>query len=164
MTQLSASLERARRSPLDGATALLAGAHALLLAAFFLPWVGGSFGERSTLSGLELARLSPEAASGDLVAALGPHAWALYLLPALALDGLLLALLGERLGLGRLARPLSFTFALPGAAVALVLLATVGLDGSLLRAPQWGLALLLIAIACLAASLVESARTGEPLR
>ena len=163
MTHTSASFEVVHRSPLDRAAALLAGAHALLLVAFFLPWVGGSFGERAALSGLDLARISPELSSGQLVAALGPYAWALYLFPALALDGLLLALLGNRLGLGRLARPLSFAFALPAAAVALMLLASFGLDGSLLRAPEWGLALLLLAVGCLAASLAEGARTRERL-
>ena len=153
-----ATLEARRRLPLDRGTLLLAAAHVLVLAAFFLPWVEGSFGERATLSGLEIAQLSPERSSNGLLALLGPYAWALYLLPALALDGLLLALLGERLGLARLARPLSSALALPGAATSVVVVAYLATEGALLdvigQAPV-GLVLLLLASACLAVALFD---------
>lgn len=153
-----ATLEARRRLPLDRGTLLLVAAHTLVLAAFFLPWVEGSFGERSTLSGLEIAQLSPERSSNGLLAVVGPYAWALYLLPALALDGLLLASLGERLGLARLAHPLSYALALPGAAASVVVLAYLATEGALLaviaQAPL-GLVLLLLASACLAVALFE---------
>ena len=105
------------------AQALIAAAgHALVLIAFLLPWVGGEFGPRATLSGLSLARLAGDAAANDLgghgASALALRV-ALFAVPVLAVDALAMLGGGSRLGFSTAAlHRAAVLFALPVAAVA----------------------------------------------
>ena len=105
------------------AQALIAAAgHALVLVAFLLPWVGGEFGPRATLSGLSLARLAGDAAANDLgghgASALALRV-ALFAVPVLAVDALAMLGGGSRLGFSTAAlHRAAVLFALPVAAVA----------------------------------------------
>ncbi|MDA1061581.1 MAG: hypothetical protein O2895_01500 [Chloroflexi bacterium] len=80
--------EAARTRP--GADWPLVAVHALLLAAYALPWVGGSFGSRTAISAFELGRFT----GSTLAIASEPGTWTLLAfaaLPALAADGLVLS-------------------------------------------------------------------------
>ena len=125
-----------------GADWPLIAVHALLLGSYALPWVGGSFGSRTTIFAFELGRLT----SSTLGGASEPGTWTLLAfaaLPALAVDGLVLSALGGRIGIGRRrARRLALVLALPGlllAAVALALTLRVAGGSPFVDGPAPGL-------------------------
>ena len=113
---------------------LLLAVHSLLLAGYVLPWVQGSFGSRTDLSGVDVGRLAVAALTGEPEVS----TWTLLLLaslPALAADGLMVSALGDRLGFGRcVTRSLAVTLALPGVllAASILTLTLLAAGGSLL--------------------------------
>lgn len=124
----------------------LCAGHLLLLAGFFLPWVGGSFGARSGLSGLDLAAIARDVAAVDAYSVSSEARAmmvALYALPALAVDGLLISAFGTRLGLPpRVVGPLAQLLAVPALllATAVLLLSVFAAHSSVLfDGPAYGL-------------------------
>ncbi|MQA00766.1 MAG: hypothetical protein GEU80_15825 [Dehalococcoidia bacterium] len=142
-----------RRAPLIARVPLrplLAGSHLLFIGAAFLPWLTGGFGARGALTGLDLARVTWSGAVGLPLGAAGEFGAtaALYGVPALAADALLLLALGPWLGLSRsLVERIVLALAAPGVLVALVVLAfgvgVLGVDR--VDGAAWGLAVLLTA-------------------
>ena len=132
----------------------LATVHALLLVAYALPWVSGSFGSREALSVSELARVATPLGNGTAALLL------LAAFPALAADGLVVSLLGGALRLPpRLARSLAVGLAVPGVGFALVafVLAVRESGGSVfVGGPALGLYLAIAAAMLLAATLARS--------
>ena len=79
---------------------LISLAHLLVAAGFFLPWIGGPFGARETLSGLDLVRVSESAAAVDPAIASGARALAVTAaaIPGVAAAGLAAAWAAPRFG------------------------------------------------------------------
>jgi hypothetical protein len=140
---------------------LISAAHVLIAAGFFLPWLGGPFGARETLSGLDVVRLGESAAALDPAIASGARvlAFAAAAIPGTAAAGLAAAWaaprFGWRLSLAmRLSTWLATATGLGGlvvlVAVALGARSSEGVDG-----PLFGLyvmaAGLLLALVCLVA-------------
>lgn len=156
----------------------LGAGHLLLLAGFFLPWVGGAFGARSGLSGFDLAAIARDVATLEAYDVSGEARgvmFALYALPALALDGLLVAAFGARMGIPeRALRRLAQLLALPALVVATAV-AVVSIFGArssmLLDGPAYGLyielaaagTLLLTALASPLAKVQRSLRRRRPM-
>ena len=128
---------------------------------FFLPWLGGPFGARETLSGLDLVRVSESAAAVDPTIASGARAlaFAAAAIPGTAAAGLAAAWAAPRFGWRpSLAIRLSTWLAVPTGLVGLVLLLAVALgarSSEVVDGPLLGLyvmaAGLLLAIFCLVA-------------
>ena len=141
--------------------ALISLAHLLAVTGFFLPWLGGPFGARETLSGLDLVRVSESVAAVDPALAANARAlgFAAAAIPGAAAAGLAAAWLAPRFGWRpSLAIRLSAWLAVLTGLVGLVLLVAIALgarSSEVVEGPLLGLyvmaAGLLLAIFCLVA-------------